>query len=405
MSRKILVIGAGQAAIAFAAKLRELDDQCEITLIGDEPSLPYQRPPLSKKYMTGEMAADRLLLRPPDWYEEARVNCLTDHLVNEISPENQTVNLDDGSTHAFDELLIATGATPRQLPGEIGGDLNGVYTLRNLADADAIAREMVPGKHLLVLGGGYIGLEAAAVAISKGLKVTIVELANRILNRVASEETADHFRQLHHSHGVDIREGISITNLIGENGRVCSAEFPDGSQLSVDFVIAGIGVTPNVELARAAGIETDNGICVDATTQTSNINIHAAGDCASFEFRGSRIRLESVQNAIDQAEAAAHAIAGSGANYQPVPWFWSDQYDCKLQIAGFNMGYDQTVIRPGQRDGAHSVWYFAGERFIAVDAINDPKPYMFGKRLLELGREVSSEQAADPQFDLKSLIR
>ncbi|MGI9401128.1 MAG: NAD(P)/FAD-dependent oxidoreductase [Rhizobiaceae bacterium] len=405
MNRKIVVIGAGQAAIAFAAKLRELDKQCDITLIGSEPSLPYQRPPLSKKYMTGEMEAERLLLRPANWYEESNVTCLTKRTVTEISPGDKTVKLDSDDVLAFDKLLIATGSTPRKLPEKIGGNLQGVHTLRNFADADAISMEMISGRHILIIGGGYIGLETASVAASRGLKVTVVEMADRILNRVASEDTARFIRELHRSHGVDIREGVLVSKLLEEDGRVNGVELGDGTTLPVDFVVAGIGITPDIDLAQAAGIETDNGIVVDASTRTSNPDIHAAGDCASFKFRGVRIRLESVQNAIDQAEAAAHVVAGAEVTYNPVPWFWSDQYDCKLQIAGFNMGYESTVVRPGSREGSHSIWYFDSGNFIAVDAINDPKPYMFGKKLLELGRDITREQAANPEFELKTLIR
>jgi 3-phenylpropionate/trans-cinnamate dioxygenase ferredoxin reductase component len=405
MSRKILVAGAGQAAIAFAAKLRELDTDCEITLIGEESSLPYQRPPLSKKYMTGEMEAERLLLRPAAWYADAQVNCRTNQRVVAVSPEARTVSLADGETLDFDKLLFATGSTPRRLPDEIGGNLGGVYTLRSLADADAISAELVPGRQLLVLGGGYIGLEAAAVAVSRGLKVTVVEMASRILNRVASTETADYFRNLHRSNGVEIVEATAITRLTGTRGRVTGVEFPDGNEMAVDFVLVGIGIIPNDSLAAAAGLETANGIAVDLNTRTSNHDIHAAGDCASFEFRGSRIRLESVQNAIEQAEAAARFIAGEAVEYRPVPWFWSDQYDCKLQIAGFNMGFDKTVMRPGQREGSQSVWYFTEGQLIAVDAMNDSRSYMIGKRLLELRRNLTMEQVADPDFDMKSLIR
>jgi 3-phenylpropionate/trans-cinnamate dioxygenase ferredoxin reductase component len=405
MSRKILVAGAGQAAIAFAVKLRELDKDCEITLIGEEPALPYQRPPLSKKYMTGEIDAERLLLRPAAWYDEAQVNCRTSERVVAISPGNRTASLANGEVLDFDKLLFATGAAPRQLPEESGGNLDGVYTLRNLADADAISSELLSGRKLLILGGGYIGLETAAVAVSRGLKVTVVEMANRILNRVASIETADYFRNLHQSNGVEILEGTAITRLTGTQGRVSGAEFPDGRIMPVDFVLVGIGVIPNDTLASAAGLKVSNGIAVDLDTRTSNRDIHAAGDCASFEFRGSRIRLESVQNAIEQAEAAARSIAGETIEYRPVPWFWSDQYDCKLQIAGFNMGFDRTVFRPGQREGSQSIWYFAADQLIAVDAMNDSRSYMLGKRLLELRRNLTGEQAADPDFDIKSLIR
>ncbi len=264
---------------------------------------------------------------------------------------------------------------------------------------------MKPGKRVLVVGGGYIGLEAAAVAATLGLEVHVAEMASRILQRVAAPQTSDYFRQLHQSHGVMIMEEKALDHLVGANGRATQARFKDGTALDVDFVLVGIGVTPNDQLARDAGLEIANGIAVDHATKTSDPDIHAAGDCASFEFRGQRIRLESVQNAIDQGEIAARAIAGEDVDYRPVPWFWSDQYDVKLQIAGLNIGYDRTVLRPGPRDGAVSIWYFAGPNFIAVDSINDSKTYMFGKRILELGRNLTLEQAADPDFDLKALIR
>ncbi len=402
---KVLVIGAGQAAAAFCAKLHELDPMAAMTIVGEEASLPYQRPPLSKKYMTGEMSADRLLLRPSEWYAQSSI---THHLsaeVTAISPAEKTVTFADGRVLAWDRLLIATGSAPRRLPPAIGGDLDGVYVLRSLADANRLATEMQAGRRVLVVGGGYIGLEAAAVAASLGLVVSVAEMAPRILQRVAAPQTSDYFRALHEGHGVRIMENKALARLSGRNGRVERAEFGDGETLDIDFVLVGIGVTPNDRLAREAGLAVDNGIAVDGHARTSHPNIYAAGDCASFQFRGHRIRLESVQNAIDQAEIAARDIVGDPVEYRPVPWFWSDQYDTKLQIAGLNLGYDATVVRPGPRVGALSVWYFAGAQFVAVDSINDSKSYMFGKRILELGRELTPEQASDPEFDLKALIR
>lgn len=403
MSQTILIIGAGQAAIAFAAKMRQLDEAANITLIGEEPSLPYQRPPLSKKYMTGEMEADRLLLRPDDWYEENRIEWLISKTVEKIDLANKHVTA-NGETLPFDKLMIATGSRPRQLPEALGGNLDGVYSLRDLKDADAIGVEISEGKQALIIGGGYIGLEAAAVLATKGMKVRVIEMADRILQRVAAKETSDFVRAKHQNHDVEIMEGVSLKSLEGENGRVSKAVFQEGPALVVDLVLVGIGVLPNMELAKEAGLVCGNGIEVDDLTRTSHPDIHAAGDVASFEYRGNRIRLESVQNAIDQAEHAAKVIAGDTAPYLPYPWFWSDQYDMKLQIAGLNLGYEETVVRPGSREGGQSVWYFQQGKLIAVDAINDSKAYMFGKKILELGRDITPDQASDAAFDLKSLI-
>jgi 3-phenylpropionate/trans-cinnamate dioxygenase ferredoxin reductase component len=405
MPAQIVVIGAGQAAIAFAAKLRELDNDCNISLIGADASLPYQRPPLSKKYLLGELERERLLLRPAPWYQAASVTCLTSRSASAVLPDRKEVRLDDGTSLPFDKLVFATGAAPRLLPPAMGGESGDVFVLRSMADADAIAPRLAAGARMLVIGGGYIGLEVAAVAAKRGLAVTIVEMAERILQRVAAPATSDLFRELHVKNGVEILENTSIGALadLAEGG--IGAAFSDGSERRFDFALAAIGVTPNTALAAAAGLETDNGICVDAHTVTSHPDIHAAGDCASFEFGGRRIRLESVQNAIDQGEAAARNIAGERCEYRPVPWFWSDQYDAKLQIAGLHMGYDRTVSRPGSHAGGQSVWYFAGDHFVAVDALNDPRAYMTGKRLLEQGANPTPAQVADPAFDLRSLMQ
>jgi 3-phenylpropionate/trans-cinnamate dioxygenase ferredoxin reductase subunit len=404
MRKHAVAIGAGQAAVAFAAKLHATDPAWSITIVGEEPVLPYQRPPLSKKYMTGEMTLDRLLLRPRDWYDEQGIACRTGLRVEDIDPKNARMRISDGSTVAYDAALISTGAIPRRLPAAIGGDLAGVFTLRSLADADHLAEEFKPDRSLLVVGGGYIGLEAAAVAALAGMKVRVVEMAPRILQRVAAPETAERVRSEHLAHRVEILEGVSLIRLTGKDGRVAGADFANGDSIECDCVLVGIGIVPATGLAEAAGLTVDNGIAVDARCQTSASGIFAAGDCACFPFQGRHIRLESVQNAIDQAEAAALAVAGRDVEYRPVPWFWSDQYDMKLQIAGLNFGYDRTVIRAGQRDGASSVWYFANGAFRAVDAINDSRAYMVGKRLLETGRSIAPDQAADAALDLKSLI-
>jgi 3-phenylpropionate/trans-cinnamate dioxygenase ferredoxin reductase subunit len=401
---RLVIVGAGQAGFALAAKLRALKDERPITIIGSEPCLPYQRPPLSKKYLLGEMEFDRLLFRPESWFAENNVEIRLSTPVEEIDRERKIVRLFDGSTVPYDNLALATGATPRRLPSSIGGDLAGVFTVRDKADADALAEEMKAGRRLLIIGGGYIGLEAAAVARKLGLEVTLIEMADRILARVAARETADAMRDIHEAHGVVIREKTGLTRLIGLDGQVKGAELSDGTVLDIDMVIVGIGVLPNDQLASEAGIETMNGIIVDAHGRTSDPAIFAMGDCAVQEWNGARIRLESVQNAVDQAEAVAAVLAGGADPYRPKPWFWSDQYDVKLQIAGFNLGYDETLTRAGAREGSLSVWYFREGRLIAVDAINDAKAYVTGKKLLETGREPDRALLLDPAADLKQLL-
>lgn len=404
MAGRLVIVGAGQAGFALAAKLRALKDERPITLIGSEPCLPYQRPPLSKKYLLGEMDFERLTFRPQDWYADNNVEIRLSTPVEAVDREQKLVRLFDGSAIAYDQLAFATGATPRRLPSAIGGDLSGVFTVRDKADADALAEEMKAGRRLLIIGGGYIGLEAAAVARKLGLEVTLIEMAERILARVAARETADAMRAIHEAEGVVIREKTGLARVIGLDGRVKGAELSDGTVLDVDMVIVGIGVLPNDQLASEAGIETMNGIIVDAHGRTSDPAIFAMGDCAVQEWNGTRVRLESVQNAVDQAEAVAAVLAGGEEPYQPKPWFWSDQYEVKLQIAGFNLGYDETLMRPGAREGSLSVWYFRQGQFIAVDAINDAKAYVTGKKLLDTGRQPERAVLLDAAADLKQLL-
>ncbi len=404
MAGRLVIVGAGQAAFALAAKLRMLKDTRPITLLGSEPVLPYQRPPLSKKYLLGEMSFDRLLFRPEAWYAENDVEIRLSTPVEAVDRNSRSVKLFDGSEIAYETLALATGATPRRLPSAIGGDLEGVFTVRDKADADRLATEMKPGHRLLIIGGGYIGLEAAAVARKLGLDVTLIEMADRILARVAAPQTADAIRAIHAAEGVQIFEKTGLTRLIGDEGRVKAAELSDGRVIDADMVIVGIGVTPNDRLAGDAGLEVQNGIVVDSFGRTSDPAIFAMGDCAVQDWKGQQVRLESVQNAVDQAEAVAAVLAGGSEPYRPKPWFWSDQYDVKLQIAGFNLGYDETVVRPGAREGSLSIWYFHAGDFIAVDAINDAKAYVTGKKLLDMGRPVDRSTIADPALDLKTLI-
>ena len=404
MTDRLVIVGAGQAGFALAAKLRVLKDTRPITLIGAEEALPYQRPPLTKKYLLGEMSFDRLLFRPGQWFADNDVEVRLSSWVEKIDRDTKEVVMQDGSRLTYGTLALTTGSTPRRLPDSIGGDLEGVYVARDRRDADLLRDEMRAGRRVLIIGGGYIGLEAAAVARHLGLEVTVIEMAERILQRVAAKETADIMRVIHTNHDVVIREGVGLHRLVGNNGHVTAAELSDGSVLEVDFVIAGIGVTPNDRLAKEAGLDVANGIVVDAFARTSDPAIFAMGDCTMLPWRGERIRLESVQNAVDQAEAAAAVIAGGDTPYEPKPWFWSDQYDVKLQIAGFNLGYDETLLRPGSREGSASVWYFRQGRLIAVDAINDAKAYVSGKKMIESGITPDKALLADPAADLKQLL-
>ena len=404
MTERLVIVGAGQAGFALAAKLRALKDSRPITIIGSEDVHPYQRPPLSKKYLLGEMGFDRLTFRPDDWYAENEVELRLSTFVEEIDRGGKSVRMQDGSLLDYHTLALATGATPRALPPDIGGDLAGVHVMRSKRDADEFAGEMRAGRRLLVIGGGYIGLEAAAVARHLGVEVTLIEMAERILARVASAETADIIRTIHLQHGVTIRERTGLVRLIGREGRVCAAELSDGSTIEADAVLVGIGVTPNDRLARESGLDVGNGVIVDAFGRTSEPAVVAAGDCTLLPWKGQRIRLESVQNAVDQAEAIAEILAGGDMPYEPKPWFWSDQYDVKLQIAGFNLGYDETLVRPGMREGSVSVWYFRDGRFLAVDAINDAKAYVTGKKLLDAGLDPDRAILSDPAADLKQLL-
>ncbi|MCT4579003.1 FAD-dependent oxidoreductase [Donghicola sp.] len=399
----IAVIGAGQAAASLIAELRKRGFDGDITLFGAEPVLPYQRPPLSKAYLLGEMPLERLYLRPEQWYIDNEVTLRLGTHVDAIDVSGKTLTVEDEHI-AWDQLVLTTGSSPRHLPAAIGGDLEGVYVVRNLADVDAMGPEATEGKRVLIVGGGYIGLEAAAVCAKRKMDVTLIEAAPRILGRVASPETADYFRNLHQSNGVKIHEGLGLARLNGTDGRVTSAELADGATLDVDLVIVGVGITPTTGLAEAAGIALDNGIAVDEQGRTSAPDIWAAGDCASFPHGEGRMRLESVPNAIDQAECVARNILGGTETYLPKPWFWSDQYDTKLQIAGLNTGYDRIITRESG-DGAMSFWYYAADTLLAVDAMNDAKAFMVAKRLIEAGRSPSAEAVADPSTNLKALLK
>ena len=389
----------------MAARLRMSGHRGAITVIGQEPIGPYQRPPLSKAYLLGDMGVERLMLRAEEWWHDNDIRLLSGCRVTSVDRLEKTLATDVGDI-AYDQLALTTGASPRRFPAEAGGLLSGVFTIRNLADIDLLRPELMAGRHMVVIGGGYIGLEAASVARKLGLAVTLIEASAGILGRVAAPATAGLIRALHLSHGVNIIENTGISGLIGDK-RVCGARLADGTEIAADLVVLGIGVTPDTALAETAGLIIDNGIACDGHGRTSDRNIWAAGDCASFPApagASARLRLESVGNAIDSAEIVADNMLGAGRLYMPKPWFWSDQYDAKLQIAGLGTGYDRIVTRKGDQTHGGSVWYFAGDRLIAVDALDDARAYMVGKRLIEAGRTADPAAIADPSVALKSLL-
>jgi 3-phenylpropionate/trans-cinnamate dioxygenase ferredoxin reductase subunit len=404
MSDPLIIIGGGQAGFAIASKLRKLGDKRPITLISNELHPPYQRPPLSKKYLLGDKEKNQLFFRQQSWYDENDIKLKLSVAVESINKKEKSICLWSGEKYLYKNLALTTGSRARVLPEKIGGLLKGVYSIRTLNDADVIKHEFIAGRTVLVIGGGYVGLEAAATASKLGLHVVIIEQEERILKRVAAKATSDYFRRLHTSHGVRILESTCLKELIEEDGRVVGARMTKGNNIAVDFVICGIGVLPNDDLARNTGLEVTNGIVVDKHCKTSDPNIIAAGDCASFLYNGNLIRLESVQNAMDQGEAAAETILGNILSYKPYPWFWSDQFEVKLQIAGLNVGFNQIVSRKGRRDGGQSVWYYKDESLIAVDAMNDGASYLIASKLLKMKKSPRPKQVTDTNFDLKSLL-
>ena len=398
-----IVIGAGQAGAEVISKLRDQGHEDRLVLIGQENYLPYQRPPLSKKYMAGEMTLERLFLRPKEFYTEKNVELHIGKSALRIDPDQQIVEFNDGNLD-YDHLVLATGSRPRDLPPYIRGKVKNLFTMRDLNDANSIGAFMKSGMRLLIVGGGYIGLEAAATARKFGVDVTLVEIEERILKRVAAKETSDYIRSLHISNGVKIKEAIGLDKLEIVGEKVVSASLTDGSDVNVDFVIVGIGIIPNTELAESANLKINNGIFINEKCQTSVSNIYAAGDCTSFKYKNTLVRLENVGNAIDQATIVAQNIMKQNTSYIPKPWFWSDQYDLKLQIAGLNTGYDEVVVRKGEGQQV-SHWYYKGASLLAVDALNDPRCYMIGKRLIEANKSPSKNQLRDENFNLKVLLK
>ena len=399
MSRGAVIIGGGQAAGVAAASLRELGYADAITIVAAEPRLPYQRPPLSKNYLAGQISAPQVLLKPASFYVEKSITVVTGTRAESIDRAGCAVRLSDGRDVEYDALLLATGSRPRRmdLPG---ANLPGVFYLRTLDDVDAIKSRMAEARRVVIIGGGYIGLEVAAVAREKGLEVTVLEAADRILGRVTGATMASFVEQAHRARGVDIRCAVRVEAFDGATA-VASVVCAD-REYPTDLVVVGIGVVAAAELAAQAGLKADNGIWVDDRCRTEDPRIFAAGDCSNHpnDLYGCRLRLESVQNAVDQARAAAANMCGTAKRYRELPWFWSNQYDLRLQMAGLSQGHDRTVIRGDPSEPSFSVLYARGETVIAADTVNAPREHLALRKLIAQGARLDVDRLSDPAVSL-----
>ena len=405
MTDEIAIIGGGQASVQLGDSLRRLGHAGPITIFSEEPQLPYHRPPLSKAYLMGAIAEDKLPFRNQEFYEKRDIELHLGARATAIDVANKVITLSDGAQHSFAKLALTTGARVRPLP-VAGSDCANVHYLRTLDDTTAIVEQMDQSQSIVVIGGGFIGLEVAATANKLGKQVTCIEAADRLLGRVVSPTISDFYLQLHRQRGTEIVLAASVVGFDIQDDRVVGVTTSTGATHAADLVIIGIGVVPNVELAEAAGIECNNGIVVDQYTRTSVPDVVAAGDCTQHPnpFCLSSIRLESVQNAIDQAKTAANTLTGDLVPYHAVPWFWSDQYDLKLQIAGLSTDANKEVLRGDMTSNKFSLLYFKDDQFVAMDSVNSPAEHMAARRLLVSGLSPTHEQAVDPGFELKSLL-
>lgn len=404
----IVIIGAGQAGVMTAEALRTGGYEGPITLLGDEPHGPYHRPPLSKAWMAGEIEAAQLVMRAPEMLARKNIALRTGVTVKAIDRSDQTVILGDGSALPYTGLVLATGSTPRALPLP-GGDAPGVLALRTRDDASAIADRLAAcieqQRPVVVIGGGFIGLEVAATARKKGLAVTVLEAAPRLLGRVLAPVLSDWYAGLHRGHGVQLLLGAQVAAIEADAQGVTGVKLADGSVVPAGLVVVGIGVSANDQLAQAAGLVCDRGIVVDACCRTSDPSIVAAGDCTARRLAdGNLLRLESVQNATEQGKSAAAALLGQERPFTATPWFWSDQYDKKLQMAGLSMGADGWAVRGDMAAGAFTVYHFKGEQLIAADSVNASKDHLLVRKLLDAGVSPTREQAGDVGFDLANLL-
>ena len=402
----VVIVGAGQGGLQVAASLREGGFDGAIVLVGDEPGLPYQRPPLSKGYLTGEVGADRLLLRREAFYVDRRIDLLAGERAVAIDRPGRRVRLASGGALAYDHLVLATGARDRPLPVP-GAELDGVLRLRTRAEAELLRQRLAGGvRDAVVVGAGFIGLEFASVAAKLGARVHVIEMTRRPMARAVSPDVSAFFHAAHAGAGAGILFGATVARLVGADGRVAGVETGDGLRIPADLVVVGIGVVPNTELAAGAGLAVDDGIVVDEHLLTADPAISAVGDCAAYpsRFAAGRVRLESVQNAVDQARCVAARLAGRPpAPYAAVPWFWSDQGKLRLQIVGLTAGHDVAVVRGDVEGGAFSVFCFRGRRLVGIESVNRPADHMAGRRLLAGGwPDLAPEQLADAGFDLQA---
>jgi 3-phenylpropionate/trans-cinnamate dioxygenase ferredoxin reductase component len=404
MSDPIIIVGAAQAGLQLAESLRDDGYDGALLLIGDEAHLPYQRPPLSKAFLLGDMADDRLVLRGQDALAARKIDLITGTRVTGIERAGRTITLADGRSLSYRGLALATGSRARTLPIP-GADLGGVLVLRTIEDSRHLAAAIAEANRVVVVGGGFIGLEIAAAARKADKPVVLIEALDRVLARTSTKIVSDFFHALHTSHGVDIRLDSQVVRFIGD-ANVKGVETADGTIHEGDLVVVGVGIIPNTEIAQACGLACDRGIVVDACSRTSDPLIVAAGDCTARRCDdGTMLRLESVQNAIEQAKSAAAALTGKDRPFTAAPWFWSDQYDVRLQMAGLTAGHDNTVVRGSVADKKFSVFYFKGEKLLAVDSVNRAPDHVAARKLLDLGRSPTVEQAADEKFSLAALLK
>jgi 3-phenylpropionate/trans-cinnamate dioxygenase ferredoxin reductase component len=402
----VVIVGASHAGFQLAASLRQAGFDGPVVLIGDEPGLPYQRPPLSKDYLDGKIGLDLLLMRPEAFYRDHRIEFLGATRVAAIDRTARTVQLEGGERLAYGHLVLATGARNR-VPPLPGIELDGVCYLRTLAETDALRQQLDAAENVVVIGAGFIGLEFAAVARASGKAVRIVELTDRVMGRVVAVPTSQFFAEAHRGTGVEFSFGAQAVRIAGRagSGRVDHVELANGERLGADLVLVSVGVVPNGELAAAAGLTVANGIVVDQELLTSDPAISAIGDCASFpcrQARGAPTRLEAVQNAADHARCVADRIVGKPHPYTALPWFWSEQGKLRLQIAGLTTGHDATVLRGDPESGAFSVFCYREGALVGIESINRPADHAHARRILSGGREVTPEHAADESFDLRA---